>query len=580
MSDIRFLLKTRYVASRALIIGIDQYDHAGRLFYAVNDATEFRDVLITEAGFPAENITLLLDGEATSRAIRSAYASLSNQNVGLDDRVIVFFAGHGTTRTGHRGEIGYLVPSDGHLNDLSSLIRWDDLTKNAELIRAKHLLFIMDACYGGLALTRSPQPGSVRFLRDMLKRFSRQVLTAGKADEVVADAGGPLPNHSIFTGHLIEGLRGNAATSDGVITASGLMSYVYGRVASDRNSNQTPHYGHFDGDGDFIIKAPGLFEEDDESTSQDQLLAVPYRTEDHEPAALETKAQKTKRLLSSDSLTIELHDFLISELRRHLVATGDEQFPLDKPFSDQDLIDRLTRYEASTLDLAVLLAILSQWAKPTHMQTLQKIVVRSTDRFSAKGGLNLWLNLRSYPLLLEMYCIGVAAVDMGRYDALREVFQVKVRVGHDRAQSQPFVNVVSGAMLELFRVDVFKRIPGHEKQFVPLSEYLFKILQPPLDDTFFLGENYEAAFDRFEVLYAMTVIDERLQSDEDVWAPAGRYAWKHRRYESPIEQVLRESLKEGENWAPIRAGMFGGSAERARRAAEELKAFVGRLGFF
>jgi hypothetical protein len=47
----------------------------------------------------------------------------------------------------------------------------------------------------------------MRFLRDMLQRFSRQVLTAGKADETVADENGPRPGHSIFTSHLLEASR-------------------------------------------------------------------------------------------------------------------------------------------------------------------------------------------------------------------------------------------------------------------------------------------------------------------------------------------------------------------------------------
>jgi len=132
-----------------------------------------------------------------------------------------------------------------------------------------------------LALTRSLHAGSTRFLKDMMLRYSRQVLTAGKADEVVSDSGGPLPNHSVFTGHLIEGLRGKAATENGVITASSLMSYVYGKVANDKNSNQTPHYGYFDGDGDFILHAPQLAElEKADDKDIDSLVVVPYAEEE------------------------------------------------------------------------------------------------------------------------------------------------------------------------------------------------------------------------------------------------------------------------------------------------------------
>jgi hypothetical protein len=140
-----------------------------------------------------------------------------------------------------RGSIGYLIPVDGNLNNKSTLI---------------HIFFVMDACYSGLAIQRATPPGEKRFLTDMLRRRSRQVIAAGKADETVADGGGPTGRNSIFTGHLLDGLRGRAADEHGVITASGLMSYAYRKVGSDSRSNQTPHFGHIDGDGDFILSIP------------------------------------------------------------------------------------------------------------------------------------------------------------------------------------------------------------------------------------------------------------------------------------------------------------------------------------
>jgi uncharacterized caspase-like protein len=244
--DIRFFLKPYYSQSRALIIGIDTYKNAAPLSYAVSDATEFKKVIVNDLGFPAENVTLLLDGEATKDTILREFLKYTKDSIDIDERILVFFAGHGHTRSGARGEVGYLVPYDANLDDPSSLIRWDEFTRNAELVRAKHMLFIMDACYGGLALKRSLSPGATRFLNDMLLRYTRQVLTAGKADEVVADSGGPIPKHSVFTGHLINGLRGEAATEQGIITANGLMAYVHSKVAYDQNSDQTPHYGYFD----------------------------------------------------------------------------------------------------------------------------------------------------------------------------------------------------------------------------------------------------------------------------------------------------------------------------------------------
>ena len=99
-------------------------------------------------------MSYLKNTEATKEEILRKFMRFTRDDVGLDERIIVFFAGHGHTQPGFRGEIGFLVPHDAVLNDLSTLIGWHELTRTAELIRAKHMLFIMDACYGGLALNR------------------------------------------------------------------------------------------------------------------------------------------------------------------------------------------------------------------------------------------------------------------------------------------------------------------------------------------------------------------------------------------------------------------------------------------
>lgn len=245
----------KYDKSHALIIGVDAYQNVSPLMHAANDARAIAEILTKKFAFPSENVTVLLDSTATRVNIMKEFLLLADSStVEPDDRILIFFAGHGHTVSGRRGETGFLVPVDGKVDELATLIRWDELTRNAELIAAKHMLFLMDACYGGLALTRKTiPPGRMRFLKDMLQRYSRQVLTAGKADEVVSDAGGARPGHSIFTSHLLDGLDGAASEAGEPITGHGLMSYAYEKVGSDPHSRQTPHFGFVDGDGDFIF---------------------------------------------------------------------------------------------------------------------------------------------------------------------------------------------------------------------------------------------------------------------------------------------------------------------------------------
>lgn len=580
--DLRFVLKTHYTGSRALIIGIDNYVHASPLSYAVNDAVEVKDALLEEFGFADSDICFLTDRDATRSRIEQAFHRFTRDEVGVDERIFVFFAGHGMTRTGYRGEVGFLVPHDGKPDDLDTLIRWDYLTRNSELVRAKHLLFVMDACYGGLALSRNLQPGATRFLKDMMLRYSRQVLTAGKANEVVADAGGPLPNHSVFTGHLLEGMRGAAASAAGTITAAGLMAYVYAKVASDRDSNQTPHFGHFEGDGDFIFKAQSLSAlEMGIEADKDELIAIPYPDRSEVQESVESKIQKIKRLLAAESSSIELHDFLIDELRHFLSMTAQDNFPTAGAFSDDELISRITRYEEAAINFCLLIACVSYWGKPDHRNTLQKVIARSMDRQEHVGGLVVWIKLRFYPMILEIYSGGIAAIDGERYDSLAHIFGTSIQVADENGSSRIFAERIGEAISNLQQANVFKKIPGHERHHVPMSEYLFKILQPKLDDVLFLGKNYENAFDRFEILFALVVADANKQRARNPWGPVGRFGWKHKHHhDDPLTAMINEAKAQRDQWPPIKAGLFGGDFNRFEKVAGEYAAFVSGLSMW
>ncbi|MDK9585642.1 caspase family protein [Lelliottia wanjuensis] len=583
MRDFRYFLKEKYSNSRALVIGINIYKNISPLSYAVNDATEIRDLLISEFGFLEENISFLLDEEASKDNILRSFARLTRDDIELDERIFIFYAGHGETRTGIYGEVGFLVPHDAIVEELSTFIRWDELTKNAELIRAKHILFIMDACYGGLALTRGIGPGSTRFLNDMMLRYSRQVLTAGKADETVADSGGPLSNHSVFTGHLIEGLKGKAVTDNGVLTANGLMTYVYNKVSNDKTSNQTPHYGYIDGDGDFIFTSPSWSDNDSEKmTENDRLISIPYIQEEFSPLKIEDKIRKTKKLLANDSSSIELHDFVIDEVKNYLSQTSEDFFSVNGQYTKEVLLERISKYEQHSQNINLIISCIAYWARPLHISLLRKALARSTDRLERGGGLTLWLNLRWYPLIMQLYSLGISALENKQYDTLFEVFFIKLdsSLSYDGKQSY-LVEAVANAILELTRHDTFKQLPGFERFYTPMSEHLHTILQPLIDDTLFIGKNYENTFDEFECLFSLVVADLKNQQERTVWGPIGRFGWKQQRgNNAPLSNMIREAKAQGQNWAPLKSGFFGGDITRFSTVADEYLKGVSQLHWY
>lgn len=584
--ETKIIYKPFYTNSWALIVGINDYKYVNPLEYASNDASIVADILENNYAFPKSNIKLLLDKDATRGNIVSSFLSFTNEKVKEDDRIFIFYAGHGHTQIGNRGEAGFLVPVDGKPDDLTTLIRWDEFTRNADLIRAKHMLFVMDACYGGLALTRFTSPGSMRFIKNMLQRFSRQVITSGKADEAVSDSGGPKSGHSIFTGYFLEALDGAAAPRDGFITANNVMAYVYDRVAKDHYSRQTPHYGFLDGDGDFIFNASKLEKlaitsEKDE----DILVEIPatFQTPNvHEESS--SDIDLIKEYLSDPRYKIKLDDLVTLEIRRVLQRIGDDNFPVNTDsVNPNEFAERLKSYETIISDLLNIIILISKWGDNIHLAIIEKLLARICDSFPTSGGKVVWVGLRWYPILLLLYAGGIASLSSNNYVSLARILMTRV---HSRSSGDEPLEVIIPTIKEISevqRTDIFKALPGHERNYVPKSEYVFKVLQPYLDDILFLGRSYESFFDAFEVYFALVYADLRHDKYGDIWGPPGRFGWKYKsRIKSydPFMQIIKDADALRDDWPPLKVGMFHSSYERFKKISTGYEKLLKGLNWY
>ncbi len=266
-------LKPDYDKSWAIVIGIDGYDNMKKLRNAVKDADSMAKLLIGELGFPKEQVMVVLDPPPTvpasynltgSKATKLVIEQLLSTDLpnlaGPDDRVIIFFAGHGERRQLLTGEeIGYLVPVDAIPGQWHTYILTDNFTQAGNLCQAKHVFYLLDACYSGLALTRDGV--NLRsFETTMLTHRARMALTAGTAKQVVNDKGPE--GHSPFTWFVLQGLRNEAARpGTSAITGSDLMLYVRHQVGQYFGFQQTPDFGKLPGHesgGDFVFRVPSI----------------------------------------------------------------------------------------------------------------------------------------------------------------------------------------------------------------------------------------------------------------------------------------------------------------------------------
>ncbi len=182
-----------YDNSYALIIGIDKYQSVQNLNYAVKDAESIQDILVNTFDFPENNVILLKNEDATKQNILQAFSDITTK-AEESDRVLIYFAGHGDTDDlPEGGEMGYLLPVDGDNNNLFvTSIAMDDLKRISLMSKAKHLLYLVDACYGGLLTIGSRGLDSnttPKYIEKITKNKSRQIITAGgRGEEVIEKA--------------------------------------------------------------------------------------------------------------------------------------------------------------------------------------------------------------------------------------------------------------------------------------------------------------------------------------------------------------------------------------------------------
>lgn len=246
-----------YRRSYAIVVGIDRYQTLPVLGGAVRDARAM-SAFLQKQGF---EVTTVLEGEATRARLARLIGDELPAKLQPDDRVLIYFAGHGVSRGQGDAAMGYLMPVEGDRSaPASTAISMAEVSRWFGQYAAKHVMLVADACYSGLALgSRSVgiPPETRDYVREVTKRPVRVVLVAGGAGEEANEFGG----HGLFTGQLLQAVQGAAdGNRDGLVTSDELAAFVKPNVAQiarrEFGANQHPQLGRM-GEGEFLFLVDG-----------------------------------------------------------------------------------------------------------------------------------------------------------------------------------------------------------------------------------------------------------------------------------------------------------------------------------
>ncbi|MCP4702688.1 MAG: TIR domain-containing protein [Gammaproteobacteria bacterium] len=243
-------MSTTLQNAHALIVGIADYQHINKLpDIILGDARAVHDLLISpkHCTYPSAQVKLLLDKQATRAEICNALRALSLQ-CNEDSTVLLYISSHGGRITEGESADEYLLPVDVDGDSLKAFARTaisgQEFTRLLRAIPARKLVLILDCCHaGGIG---QPKNMDNHVIKAGFSENYYDILKAGQGRVILASSRSteqsyilPGAKNSLFTQHLLDGLKGGAIGSGGVIRILDLFNYLQPKV-TEAQANQHP----------------------------------------------------------------------------------------------------------------------------------------------------------------------------------------------------------------------------------------------------------------------------------------------------------------------------------------------------
>lgn len=197
---------------KALVVGIDYYEHGSSLFGCVNDAFSVKSALDRNGdgtvNFSTEIMTATGENQVVCRG--ELKDKVQELFAGENEISLLFFAGHGHVESSG----GYILTSEARRGDEG--LSLSDILSYANESKARSRIIILDSCHSGIAGS-PPDNQNLAAIKEGVT-----ILTASTKDQYATEKSGS----GIFTTLFVDSLYGGAANLVGEISIGSVYAYI------------------------------------------------------------------------------------------------------------------------------------------------------------------------------------------------------------------------------------------------------------------------------------------------------------------------------------------------------------------
>lgn len=270
-----------------------------------------------------------------------------------------------------------------------------------------------------------------------------------------------------------------------------------------------------------------------------ELVRTLEETRRQDPLSTELLVNSVKRYLPRQDMRIQLDELFARETERLIRTLDGENFTTKGSWTIELHRLRIKQFEAATEPMAKMIGALGRWGGDNELtivnDVLRSLVVQAN---SQRAGINLYLDMRTYPAVLILTAYGLGLTRGERWSQLCGFLTADTLPGNDHLPHSPVETLFlwnwHGGDHDLWN----KVIDPTQRAYTPLSNWLFDRFRDWGKSFLGAPPDYELLFDRFEMLAAVAAFNRRpleeLKKDLDVpgrvfiAAPIGRFGWNSR----------------------------------------------------
>lgn len=295
------------------------------------------------------------------------------------------------------------------------------------------------------------------------------------------------------------------------------------------------------------------------------------------PLSTASAVATIKRYLSEPKYRIQLSDLISSEVDKVEKVIIEKAFNMTAPIDGDKVLLRLQSYEGPTKTLLHMAFHVGQWGDINQLKPWANALTKLCD-VSNSSGFDLWLKLQRYPGTLILFAFGLGAVAREQWDMLNSMFNLVIARSNNEDKSA--LHLLPPWPLLMNQMESIKLLPGRKLQYTPLQNHIESLLYQLFSSQFPSEESFQMAFDKLEILAALSYATS-ISEKKSYWrAIPGAYAWRNGNRQRILDEIRIDLQSKVENSPFVISGIIGKTSLEGLNNLEQLESFVSKMNWY